>query len=75
MKFYSVLAENETADVIKDVMKIEGVNQTELAERIGAKRQAVQQMLGRKSQNMRVETMLKLVKALGYDVAITKDLF
>ena len=67
-----LLVNGDAASAVKEVMDHEHVNQTKLAEMCGMNRQAVQQSINRKSRNMRVTTMEKLLNAMGYELAIVR---
>lgn len=60
----------KAADAIKSVMEIEKVNQTMLAEKMNYNRQAVQQSLNRRAGTMRVETMRRMVEAMGWKIVL-----
>lgn len=60
------------ADLVKEVMAEEKVNQTELAERMGCVRQNISQALNRGITNMRFDTFEKMVEALKYEVIVRK---
>ncbi len=64
------------ADLIKNAIEKEGINQKILAERTGITRQNVSQMLNRGKNCMRYDSFEKLVEALGYEVVLRrKSLF
>ena len=67
-----LLLTEDPGNEIKRIMDDEGVTQTELARRMQINRQSIQQSLTRKSKNMRVQTLLKILGSLGYDVWIRK---
>lgn len=62
------------ADLIKKAIEKEGINQKILAERTGITRQNVSQMLNRGKNCMRYDSFEKLVKVLGYEVILRKNL-
>lgn len=62
----------DAAEIIRTIMKKEGVNQTIIAERMGCMRQNVSQMLTRGKANMRYDSFYKLAEALGYEVVVRK---
>jgi transcriptional regulator with XRE-family HTH domain len=68
----TIRVDEDPAGAIRQAMKEENLNQTQVADKIGASRQSVQQFIGRKSRNMRVQTMVKLAGAIGYDVVLVK---
>ncbi len=61
------------ADVIRQIMEKENVNQKELAERMGCVRQNISQMLNRGITNMRYDSFYKIAKTLGYEIALRKN--
>lgn len=63
----------KAADAIKSVMEIEKVNQTMLAEKMNYNRQAVQQSLNRRAGTMRVETMRRMVEAMGWKIVLVPE--
>lgn len=67
-----IRVDEDPAGAIRQAMKNENLNQTNVAEKIGASRQSVQQSLSRKSKNMRAQTMVKIAGAIGYDVTLVK---
>ena len=60
----------KAADAIKSVMEIEKINQTMLAEKMNYNRQAVQQSLNRRVSTMRVETMRRMIEAMGWKIVL-----
>ena len=60
------------ADVIRQIMEKENVNQKELAERMGSVRQNISQMLNRGITNMRYDSFYKIAKTLGYEIVLRK---
>ena len=63
---------NNGADIIRELMDKEELNQQQLADRMGAKRQSVNQMLCRNSVSMRLDSFVRLIEALGYEVVVRK---
>lgn len=61
-------------ELVKLLMRSRGWTQTKLAEELGVLRTSVVGYLGRGSAAMRVDTLLKMLNALGYDV-IVRDRF
>lgn len=59
------------ADIIKDIMKRQGINQKKLADRVGISKQAVSQMLN--SEDMKVSTARMLLGALGYCLQVVRE--
>ena len=65
-----MIEKKTAAQAIEDIRIETGMTQAKLAEKIGANNvQAVQSMLYR-SKNMRVDNLIKLADALGYDVIL-----
>lgn len=60
----------KAGDAIKSVMEIEKINQTMLAEKMNYNRQAVQQSLNRRAGTIRVETMRRMVEAMGWKIVL-----
>ena len=67
-----VLVRDGAADAIEQVMKEEGLSQSTLALMCGCSRQSIQQSLTQKSRNMRVATMVKILNAMDYDLAVVR---
>lgn len=63
---------NEVSLLIKKIMDDEGINQIQLAEKMGCTRQAVSQTLTRNTKSMRYDNFEKMIKALGYEIIIKK---
>lgn len=61
---------NEVSLLIKKIMDDEGINQIQLAEKMGCTRQAVSQTLTRNTKSMRYDNFEKMIKALGYEIII-----
>ena len=57
-------------DILKDIMRNEGVSQVELARRMGFTKQAMSAML--KQKDMKVSTVVMLLYELGYCFEIKK---
>ncbi len=66
------LSRENAAVTIRQIMEKENVNQKELAEKMGCKRQNVSQILNRGTVNMRYDSFYRIVKALGYDIVLIK---
>ncbi len=62
----------DAAEIIRQIMEKEGVNQKILAEKAGCVRQNVSQMLNRGKVNMRYDSFYKLIDALGYEIIVRK---
>ena len=67
-----IIVAEDPASAVREAMKEAGLNQTQLADSMKISRQSIQQSLNRKSKNMRVATMVKIVNAIGYDVVLAK---
>lgn len=57
-------------EAIKAVMAIEKVSQAKLAEQFGVTQTAVSKSVKR---NMRIDTFVKFMSAMGYEVVVRKD--
>lgn len=66
------LVRDGAAEALKRVMEDEKLSQTDLATMVGISRQSIQQSLNQKSKNMRVATMVKILNAMDYDLAIVR---
>lgn len=71
-KLKGELSGENAAATIRQIMEREDVNQKELAEKMGCVRQNVSQMLNRGTTNMRYDSFYRMVKALGYEIALRK---
>lgn len=60
------------AEIIRKILKAEGVSQQELADRMGVFRQSISQMLNRESASMRFSSFQNLIKTLGYEIIVRK---
>jgi len=58
-------------EIIMDIMRNEGVTQTELAKKMGVSRQNVSNMLH--GDDMKVSTVLHVLRILGYSFKIERD--
>lgn len=54
-------------DILKKVMELENVSQTELASRMGVSRQTVNGMLTRNSYGIRYDSFDRALRAMGYE--------
>lgn len=63
---------DDPVETIRKVMADEGVNQSQLAEKMGAVRQNVSQMLNRGNTAPRYDSFAKMVAALGCEVILRK---
>ena len=57
-------------DILNKVIEQEGLTKTELAKRMGISRQALSKMM--KQQDIRVSTVIKIIRPLGYEFIIEK---
>lgn len=71
-KLKSECSGTEAAEIIRRLLEKEGLNQKELAEKMGIARQNVSQMLNRNKASMRFDGFSKMVKALGYEIIVRK---
>lgn len=60
------------AEIIRNILKKEQMNQTDLADRMGITRQNISQMLNRNKVSMRFDGFSKMVEALGYEIIVRK---
>lgn len=67
-----IIVGEDPSGAIRKIMDEENLNQSQVADKIGKTRQSVQQSLSRKSRNMRVQTMVRIAGAIGYNVAFVK---
>lgn len=68
-----VTGEN-AADIVRNILSREKLNQQDLADKMGSVRQNVSQMLTRTSKSMRYDSFEKMVTALGYEIAVRKKI-
>ena len=61
------------ADSIREILKSEGMSNSELANKMGVKRQSVNQLLNRNVISMRFDSFCKVTNALGYKIILRKD--
>jgi plasmid maintenance system antidote protein VapI len=61
--------EIETEMLLSELRKLEGITQTELAERLGIKQPAISQL--EQQDDMQIKTLQRIVKALGGVIEIT----
>lgn len=59
-------------EVIRDIMKTDGVTQEELAGKMGYKRQSSVGSALSRENGMRVDIFVKMARAMGYDVIIRR---
>lgn len=62
----------DPAEIIRRLLEKEGVNQKELAERMGVVRQNVSQALNRNTVSMRFDNFERMASALGYEIVVRK---
>ena len=67
-----VIVAGNASELIGKIMEDRGITYSELAKTMDTSRQAVQQLVTRKTNNMRVLTFVKVSDALGYDVVLVK---
>ena len=53
---------------IEDVLKEKGIQESQLARRIGVSRQSIHKMINVTNENMKIETALKIAYSLGVDI-------
>ena len=57
-------------DIFKQILKQEGISQSELARRMGISKQALSKLL--KQDDLLVSTVIKVIRPLGYEFIIEK---
>ena len=57
-------------EIVKDIIKEEHITQTHLAKKLGVSKQMVSHIM--KQQDMRINTVVKILHAIGYDIFIQK---
>lgn len=62
----------DAAEIIRNILEKEQMNQTDLADRMGITRQNISQMLNRNKVSMRFDGFSKMVEALGYEIIVRK---
>ena len=62
----------DAAEIIRNILEKEKINQTDLADRMGITRQNISQMLNRNKVSMRFDGFSKMVEALGYEIVVRK---
>lgn len=62
----------DPAEIIRRLLEKEGLNQKELAERMGVVRQNVSQALNRNAVSMRFDNFERMTSALGYEIIVRK---
>lgn len=62
----------DAAEIIRQILEKEGMNQKELAEKMGITRQNVSQMLNRNKVSMRFDGFSKMIQSLGYEIIVRK---
>jgi len=58
-------------DIIKDIMKNEGVTQTQLAKKVGVTKQAISHFLN--GNDVRLSVVVNILSVLGYQYVIKKN--
>ena len=59
-------------NILKNIIRDEGITQNQLAKKLKISRQAVSEML-RSDGDMKISTVLYILETLGYTFQITKD--
>ena len=67
-----VIVEEDAGAAVREVMELEGINQSQLADLMQVNRQSVQQSLNRRGKTLRVSTLNRMLKALGYRIVLAK---
>lgn len=60
------------AEIIRQLLEKEGINQKELADKMGITRQNISQMLNRNTQSMRFDSFDRMATALNYEIVVRK---
>ncbi len=63
----------DAAEIIRRLLEKEGLNQQELADKIGVTRQTVSQALNRNRTSMRFDNFERMASALGYEIIMRKN--
>lgn len=71
-KLKSECSGTDAAEIIRRLLEKEGLNQKELADKMGIVRQNVSQMLNRNKASMRFDGFSKMVQALGCEIVVRK---
>ena len=61
------------AEIIRAILKAEGIKQKDLALIMGVTKQRANQMLNDKLSGMRFETLRKTCETLGYEIIVKKS--
>lgn len=62
----------DAAEIIRNILDKEQMNQTDLADKMGITRQNISQMLNRNKASMRFDSFSKMVEALEYEIVVRK---
>ncbi len=62
----------DPAKIVRNILEQEGLNQQELADKMGVSRQNVSQSLNRNRISMRFDNFERMVSALGYEIFVRK---
>lgn len=63
----------DPAKIVRNILEQEGLNQQELADKMGVSRQNVSQSLNRNRISMRFDNFERMVSALGYEIFVRKN--
>ncbi len=62
----------DPAEMIREVLEVENLSQTDLADKMKNVRQNVSQMLNRSRVSIRFDSFRKMADALGYEIILRK---
>lgn len=71
-KLNSECSGTDATEIIRKILKKEGLNQQELAEKMGVARQNVSQILNRNRISMRFDNFEKMISTLEYEIIVRK---
>lgn len=62
----------DPAKMIREVLEVENLSQTDLADRMEITRQNVSQMLNRSRVSIRFDSFRRMIDVLGYEIVLRK---
>lgn len=69
-----IICNKGAAETIREILKIEDLNQRKLADKMGVTRQNVSDFLNRGTKSMRYDSFERMISALGYEIIVRKKL-
>lgn len=69
-----IICNKGAAETIREILKIEDLNQRKLANKMGVTRQNVSDFLNRGTKSMRYDSFERMISALGYEIIVRKKL-